>query len=104
MNSGIQYGIRQDVWSQILGVLAQQPKITQIKLFGSRAKGNFKPVSDIDLCIDAEGLSLSEKFALENELDDLLLPWKLDLAVWQLIDQPALKEHIERVGIELPTS
>lgn len=31
---------------------------------------------------------------------DLLLPWQIDLVVWQMIDQPALKNHIERVGID----
>ncbi|SIT65704.1 Predicted nucleotidyltransferase [Ectothiorhodosinus mongolicus] len=101
MESSTLYGIPRPAWAKILEVLEQQPKIQGIRLFGSRAKGNFRPGSDIDLCIDAEALSLSEKFALETALDDLLLPWKVDLAVWQMIDQPALKEHIERVGIEL---
>lgn len=82
-------------------MLRAQPKVTRVRLFGSRAKGNFRPASDIDLCIDAEGLSLSEKLALDNAIDDLLLPWKVDLAVWQTLDHAALREHIERVGIDL---
>lgn len=101
MDSSTLYGIPGPAWAKILGVLEQQPKIQRIRLFGSRAKENFRPGSDIDLCIDAEALSLSEKFALETALDDLLLPWKIDLAVWQMIDQPALREQIERVGIDL---
>jgi hypothetical protein len=59
------------------------------------------PSSDIDLCIDAEGLSMSETFAIENALDDLLLPWKIDLLVWHVIDQPALNAQIDRDGITL---
>lgn len=97
------YGIPQPVWTQVLRVLALEPKVTQIKLFGSRAKGNFRPASDIDLCIVAPDLSLSEKWALDNALDDLLLPWKVDLAVWHMIDHTELKDHIERVGLELNT-
>jgi predicted nucleotidyltransferase len=104
MNSTLPFGIPQEAWAQILSVLAQQPKITQVRLFGSRAKGNYRPASDIDLCLNAEGLTLSEKFALENAIDDLLLPWKVDLAIWHMIDQPALKEHIERVGVDLQPS
>lgn len=95
------HGIPNSAWTQILSVLAQQPKVARVRLFGSRAKGQFRPSSDIDLCIDAPELSLSEKFELETHLDDLLLPWKVDLAVWHMIDQPALRQHIERIGLEL---
>lgn len=97
----LQHGIPAQAWAQIARVLVAQPKITRLRLFGSRAKGNFRPASDIDLCIDAEGLSLSEKLALDNALDDLLLPWKIDLAVWHMLDQATLREHIERVGVDL---
>lgn len=95
------HGISQTVWNQIAAVLAAQPKITRVRLFGSRAKGQFRPASDIDLCIDAEGLSLSEKFALDHALDELLLPWKVDLVVWQMIDHTPLREHIERMGVAI---
>ncbi len=95
-------GIPAKAWARIAAVLAAQPKITRTRLFGSRAKGNLRPASDIDLCIDAQDLNLPEKLALDQALDDLMLPWKVDLAVWQMIDQPALREHIDRVGLVLP--
>ena len=104
MDIATPHGIPKSAWAQIVSVLAQQPKVARVRLFGSRAKGQFRPASDIDLCIDAPELSLSEKFALETRLDDLLLPWKVDLAVWHMIDQPALRQHIERVGLELMRS
>lgn len=97
----MQYGIPQYAWMQIIDVLARHPKITRVRLFGSRARGDFRATSDIDLCIDAEGLSMSEKFAIENSLDDLLLPWKIDLVVLHMIDQPALRDQIDRNGITL---
>lgn len=49
----------------------------------------------------ADGLTLPEKLALDNAIDDLLLPWKVDLAVWDWIDNPTLHDHIQRVGINL---
>ena len=97
----MQYGIPERAWAQVIDVLARHPKITRARLFGSRARGDFKPSSDIDLCIDAEGLSMSETFAIENALDDLMLPWKIDLLVWHVIDQPALTAQIDRDGITL---
>lgn len=68
---------------------------------GSRAKGTYKKSSDIDLVLDAPEFSLSDLLALENELDDLLLPWEIDLALLHHIENPQLLDHIRRVGISL---
>jgi len=55
--------------------------------------------SDIDLCIEAESFGLTELLCIENRIDDLLLPWKLDLSLLHKIDNPALLDHIRRVGV-----
>lgn len=73
----------------------------QITLFGSRAKGNSRDDSDIDLCLDGETLSQKDLAELDASIDDLLLPWKVDIAVRQQIDNPELIAHIERVGVTL---
>ena len=65
--------------SLIRQVLAQHPVVVSAVLYGSRAMGNYRPGSDIDLCLDAPGLSLAELLAIGTEIDDLLLPWKVDL-------------------------
>lgn len=95
------YGLSADAIEKIREILADCPNINKGILFGSRAKGNFRPGSDIDLCLIAPKLSLTEKFGIETQLDDLLLPWKIDLVLANQITNPALLEHIERVGIEL---
>lgn len=95
------YGIPRSAWGKLLAVLCKQPKVKRVILFGSRAKGSHRPSSDIDLCLVADGLTLPEKLALDNVIDDLLLPWKVDLSVWGWIDTPALHDHIQRVGIDL---
>lgn len=61
--------------------------------------GTHRPGSDIDLCIQAETFGLTELLAIENRIDDLLLPWKLDLSLMHQIDNPALLDHIRRVGV-----
>ena len=70
-----------------------------VVLYGSRAKGNFTPGSDIDLTIIESGLSLHDLLRIENQLDDLLLPYTIDLSLYRLLDHPGLVEHIRRVGI-----
>ncbi len=45
------YGLKQTVVEQISHVLARYPEIERAVIYGSRAKGNFKPGSDIDLAL-----------------------------------------------------
>lgn len=94
------FGLPAVVCDRIIRVLRDYPEIVRATIFGSRAKGNYRPGSDIDLCLDAPTLSASRRLALESRLDDLLLPWKIDLLVRNEIDSPALLEHIARVGRE----
>jgi len=68
-------------------------------LYGSRAKGNYKPGSVIDLTLKGYGLDLKLINKISIALDDLLLPYTFDLSIYDSIDAPALIEHIRRVGI-----
>lgn len=101
LDSPANHGLDKLTVRRIVDLLAEYPEIRRVILFGSRAKGNFRPGSDIDLCVDAPGLNLSRQLDIETRLDDLLLPWKIDLVHLQAIDNPALLEHIERVGVVL---
>lgn len=97
----VQFGLPDDVLPRQLAVLSNNRKVKQIALFGSRAKGNSPDGSDIDLCLDEDALSQKDLAELDASIDDLLLPWKVDIAVWQQIDNPELIAHIERVGVTL---
>jgi uncharacterized protein len=94
MNSGIP----DEALYRILAVLAEDDKVERIILYGSRAKGNFELGSDIDLAIDGPLLDLRRLSALEARLDDLLLPWKIDLTKIGDIESADLLDHIARVG------
>lgn len=95
------HGLAENTIDRILEVLADYPAVKRVTLFGSRAKGNYRPGSDIDLCLDAPTLDLRAQLDIETRLDDLLLPWKIDLLLRHNIDNPALLEHIERIGIRI---
>ena len=97
----MQFGLPDNVLPRLLTILSSNPKVTQIRLYGSRAKGNQRQGSDIDLCLDADALSLAELGELDAAIDDLLLPWKVDIAVRQQIDNPDLLAHIKRVGVKI---
>lgn len=92
------FGLKQEHIDMINQCFSQYSSVLKVVLYGSRAKGNYKNGSDIDLTIIDQGLSFSELLQIENKLDDLLLPYKIDLSLKRQISNPDLIEHIERVG------
>jgi type I restriction enzyme S subunit len=91
-------GLDQQAISKINDVFRLFPEINEVILYGSRAMGNFKPYSDIDLTLKGKGLDLSIQQKIETQLDDLLLPYKIDLSIFHQIQNQDLVDHISRVG------
>ena len=84
--------------AKVLDLIQRHPSVHRVVLYGSRALGRQRPGSDLDLCLDAPGMELGDLLELGGALDDLLLPWRIDLQLRHLIDQEGLLHHIERVG------
>lgn len=93
------YGLKQKHIDAITSVFQLHAFIEQAVLYGSRAKGNFSNGSDIDLSLKGEGITLTRLLKIETKLDDLLLPYKIDLSIFGKIESKELIAHIERVGI-----
>lgn len=96
----MQFGLSTEDINKIKEVIARFPEVERVIIYGSRAKGNYKPSSDIDLTLVGEKLTLTLLQTLENEIDDLLLPYKFDISNFHHISNPDLINHIERVGME----
>lgn len=94
-------GLSAEQNNALLDAFRQFPEIKTVVLYGSRAKGSHRPNSDIDLCIRDSTITLSRLLSLEGLIDDLLFPWTVDLANYDTIDNPTLREHIDRVGIAI---
>jgi predicted nucleotidyltransferase len=92
------FGLKQEHIELINACFAQYPAITEVTIYGSRAKGNYRPGSDIDLTIISERLSQTELIHLENKLDDLLLPYKIDLSLKTEISNKDLLQQIDNTG------
>jgi predicted nucleotidyltransferase len=90
-------GISAQAEQRLIQLLASQPQLQAVWLFGSRAMGRHQQGSDIDLCLDAPQLSHGDRLRLMADVDDLLLPWRVDLALRH--ELPAdLEAHVQRVG------
>ncbi len=96
----MQFGLSTEDINKIKEIIVRFPEIERVIIYGSRAKGNYKPSSDIDLTLVGEKLTLTLLQTLENEIDDLLLPYKFDISIFHQISNPDLIAHIERVGKE----
>ena len=84
----------------IRGVLRRHPEVAGALLFGSRAKGNAAPASDVDLAL----LGITDELraqAIASELDELPLPYRFDVKALAAIRHQPLREHIERVGVKI---
>jgi len=95
----MKYGLDDATVQKIQDVIGAFPQVDTAVLYGSRAKGNFKPGSDIDLTLKGSNINLSVMNQIGLSLDDLLLPYTFDLSVFDHIKEPDLLEHIDRVGI-----
>ena len=91
------FGLSDEHLKMIIAVLAKTP-ITKAVIFGSRAKGNYKPNSDIDIAVFV-GDDIINK--ISTELDELPTPYKFDIIAYETIQNQDLKEHIDRVGKEI---
>lgn len=92
------FGLSDTTCATIHAILARHPAIEQAIIYGSRAKGNYRPGSDIDLTLVGDGLDLALVSAVASELDESDIAYTVDVSAWSHIGSPALREHIERVG------
>jgi len=93
------YGLKKETVERICDILAHFKEIETAVLYGSRAKGNYKAGSDIDLILYGEKLSLHLLNDIADALDELLLPYMIDLSIFDKLKHPELCEHIQRIGV-----
>lgn len=80
-------------------VFKKHPEVATVKIYGSRAKGNFNDRSDVDLVLLGTGIDRHLVADLLMDLADTDLPYTVDLQNYSDIKNRALIEHIDRVGL-----
>jgi predicted nucleotidyltransferase len=95
------FGLKEATINKIIAVFGKYTQIDKILLYGSRAKGNYRNGSDIDLTLIGDQLNYSQLSSIESDIDDLFLPYSFDISIFKDIDNPDLIEHINRIGVVL---
>jgi predicted nucleotidyltransferase len=92
------FGLTEHTIKAIQNILKAYPKVDKAVLYGSRAIGNYRKGSDIDLTLLGQDLDLTILHQIEDDIDDLLLPYKIDLSIYHQINNPEFLDHIFRIG------
>jgi predicted nucleotidyltransferase len=93
------FGLAASDIEKIVSVFCRYEGLDEVVLYGSRAKGNYRPGSDIDLTLKGKDLNLKILNRINTELDDLLLPYTFDVSIYAQIENEDLIDHIQRVGV-----
>lgn len=98
----MKFGLKENDIKYILKILENFPQIETALIFGSRAKGNYKLGSDIDIAIVGGDIDFdviaNVHYLLEEESP---MPYMFDIVNYNKLENIKLKEHIDRVGITI---
>lgn len=92
------FGLKDGDIKIIIAILKKYPQIEQALIFGSRAKGNYKPGSDVDIVLKGSVYDITTEIGFSLN-EDSLLPYKFDVLDYNSISNRNLIDHINRVGI-----
>jgi len=94
----MEFGLNQETIDKINSVFEKHPEIDKVIIYGSRAKGNYRTGSDIDLSMYGNDLEYDLIGKVNSEIDELNTPYLFDISIFKLLDSPSLEDHISRVG------
>ena len=91
----MKFGLKEKTIKLLQDFFQKYPEITEVKIYGSRALGNFVLGSDIDLVVFGN-LQSGQLAHFLTELDELPTPYMFDLVDYAQIKHKPLKEHIDK--------
>lgn len=94
----MKFGLPISTIDRINSVFKKYPEIEQVIIYGSRAKGNYREGSDIDITLKGENLNDTILSKVKSEIDDLNTPYLFDISIFKTLVSNGLIQHIERVG------
>ena len=94
----MKFGLPDKTIHKINSVFISIPEIDDVIIYGSRAKGNFREGSDIDITIKGENISFKTLSKINQDIDELNTPYLFDISIYDKLESIELVEHINRVG------
>lgn len=94
-------GLTESEYNALIEIISSFPEVKEAIVYGSRAKGNFKPYSDVDLALKSEHPAQEVIFRMSDRLEESTLPYLFDISDYNAINNPDLREHIDRCGLRI---
>lgn len=91
------FGITQNTTTELKAIFDRFNAIEEVVIYGSRAKGNFREGSDIDLTIKGN-IEKNDLMNIIDEIEESFIPYLIDISIFSQLNSESLKEHINRVG------
>mgnify|MGYP000084673111 FL=1 len=91
-------GLKDQQVENIQKVFSKYDHVDEVLIYGSRALGNYKIASDIDLALKGETLDSTDEMKITFDLDDLMLPYKFDITIYDQVKNKELRNHIDKFG------
>lgn len=86
----------------IVQTIRNYPSVETALIFGSRAKGNYKNGSDVDIALKGKSIDLDTVNQISYFLnEETNMPYQFDVVSYTSIQEPALVDHIDRVGVKI---
>ncbi len=93
------YGLSDKEFDEMTAIFSKCKNLEKVILYGSRAKGNYKKFSDVDITLEGDNLTLADLFRIQDLLYESDLPYMFDVSIFSKITNPDLIDHIRRKGI-----
>lgn len=93
------FGLKERDLEEIKSILRGFPVVEEAFIFGSRAKGNFRRGSDVDIAIKGQEVTFHEISTIAGILnEDTLMPYRFDVLGYSDLKNSELLNHIDRIG------
>lgn len=93
------FGLDEHIIYEIISVFEDYLSIEKATIFGSRALGNYKPGSDIDIALYGSNLTINDCLKISAKLNESLpIPYHFDIVNYLTLKNLSLKFHIDTEG------
>lgn len=97
-----QFGIDESIIEDIVNIIRKYKEVTRAVIFGSRARGDYKKASDIDIALFGDNLTNTINTKIFFEIDELYMPYKVDLINFNTLGKEnKIRENILKEGVEI---
>jgi len=95
----LKYGLSERTLKTLDSIFRKYSGIKEVILYGSRAKGNYRASSDIDITIKTTSVFCwNDLLRISGDFEDSDMPYFVHVSIYDTLKNSDLTDHIDRVG------